>query len=75
MIYNCSYFNPVNIGSSTEQFIFASSSCELQNSSSSAPAVYNGFSYGEIVGNFFLFLVFIGVFSLLFVKLFFLKRH
>lgn len=75
MIYNCSYFNPVNIGSSTQQMAFASSSCELATPTSSVPAVYNGFTYGEIVGTFILFLTFISVFSLLFIKLFFIKRH
>lgn len=75
MISNCSYFNPVNIGSSTEQMAFASSSCELAAPTSSVPAVYNGFTHGEIIGTFFLFLIFIGVFSLLFIKLWFIKRH
>jgi hypothetical protein len=43
--------------------------------SSTMVGVYNGFTYGEIVGTFLLFLTFLAVFSLLFIKLFFIKRH
>lgn len=74
MIYNCSHFNPVNIGSSTEQFVFASSTCEIENATSSVPSIFNGFTYGEVVSSFFLFLIFLGIFAMLFIKLIFKKN-
>lgn len=49
MLINCSHFNPVNIGSSTEQMAFASSSCETAAD----------FTNGEIIMSFFLFLILI----------------
>lgn len=50
MIFNCSHFNPVNIGSTTtEQMAFASTTCETPNT----------FTEGELIISFFLFLVLI----------------
>jgi hypothetical protein len=40
---------------------------------SSMPQVYSGFTYGEIVSSFFIFLIFLGVFTILFIKLIFKK--
>jgi len=72
MIYNCSHFNPINIStSSTEQMAFASSSCELANPTSSVPAVYNGFTNGEIIISLFLFLMFMGLLFQFFIWIFF----
>jgi hypothetical protein len=73
MIYNCSYSNPVNIGSSTEQFTYASSSCELANPTSSVASIENGFTHGEIVGTILLFLIFFLMAISLFWSLFKLK--
>jgi hypothetical protein len=73
MIYNCSFSNPINIGSSSEQFAFGSSTCELAAASSSIQSVYNGFSNGEIVSTVFLFLIFLTTGLTLFWSLFKIK--
>jgi len=74
MIFNCSNSNPVNIGSSTEQFAFSSSTCELAEPASSTPSVYNGFTYGEVIISFFLFLIFLGVYAIIYKELIFRKK-
>jgi hypothetical protein len=60
----CIYTNPVlyngNLPTGTNQvFNFASSTCSTQTTatSSTLPAVYNGFSYDGIIINFFLFII------------------
>jgi len=50
--WDCSFFNPVSIGSSTA---FASSSCSVAPSSSVLAA--SGFTYGEVVISTLLFLL------------------
>jgi len=62
---NCSYSNPVNISNTTTtvDYEYSSSTCEIVNSSSTGALYYNGFSYGEITISLFLFLMFmIGIF-------------
>lgn len=41
-----------------EHWAFASSTCELKNSTSSVVAVSDGFSHGEVVLTVFVFLIF-----------------
>jgi len=54
---NCSYFNPVElVVSSTRTIAFSSSTCST--TTSSVPAVANGFTYGEVVISVLLFLIF-----------------
>jgi len=64
-IWNCSYFNPVQLvgtstagaGNSYTYLVFGSSTCA--SVSSTAPAYSGGFSYGEAVMSVFLFLIFL----------------
>jgi len=56
--WDCSYFNPVEIGSgSTTTTAFASSTCSVQASSSVLTS--SGFTYGELVMSFLLLLIFV----------------
>lgn len=59
----CSYSNPVLFDGTTptnlkEIFQFSSLICNSDTGTSS-PAVYNGFTYGEIISSIFLFLILI----------------
>lgn len=45
---NCDFFNPVNLGSTTEDFEFSSSTC-IESDSTSTQKYINGFSYGEVI--------------------------
>jgi len=67
MIFNCSHFNPVEFASTT---IFASSTCEMANPTSTIASVENGFTYGETVVSLFLLFIFLVDCGILFVKLF-----
>jgi hypothetical protein len=57
----------VEFGSST---LFASTTCEVANASTTLAEVYNGFTYGEIVSSLFLFLIFMVSCAMLWAKLF-----
>lgn len=62
----CGYYAPVDytgaapVASSTP-FAFASSTCNIEYSTSTAQSVYFGFTYGELVISVFAFLIFVVV--------------
>lgn len=65
MIINCSNFNPTyEIASGTEATLYASTTCEVQNPTSSIVSVENGFTHGEIVGSTLILLIFLAIVSL-----------
>jgi len=72
MTTNCSYFNPISVGSSTEQFAFASSSCQSVAGADDT----NYFSGGDIVVSVLLFMIFLSVvFSFLTFRFLGVKIH
>ena len=68
MEIQCSYYNPQEIG--TDGYLttqFASSTCEVHNLNIASTT--NGFTYGEVINSFFLFLIFLMfIFSIITIK-------
>jgi len=59
----CNYFNPLNkegnFPDNKDFWNYASSTCIIEQNTSSAVLDYNGFTYGEIIISFFAFLSFV----------------
>jgi hypothetical protein len=71
MITNCSNFNPTyETASGIEAVLYASSTCEIQNPTSSVASVENGFTYGEVVIGAFQFLIFLNLLTMSLILLF-----